>query len=403
MVAMPDLDSSPPLQVGKCPNDYPIGTRPATPSLGSVLRGRIMQDGSLGFPEFMAAALYEPGLGYYARDIRQVGRGGDFFTSVSVGPVLGEILAQRFLREWRESGKPSRWRIIECGAHGGTLAADVLRSMADLDGAAFAALEYAIPEPLENLRAAQRETLRNFSGKVRIVTEAAELADHPLPGIAYGNELLDALPFHIIERRENRWLECKVALNADGGFIWRLAEITDPTLQAALAPLGEMFPEGYRTELRTGVRAFLEPLVRALHGGLMIWADYGFARPEYYHPDRTRGTLRTFSNHRAGENPLEAPGEADITAHVDFTAIAETALTLGGQAITFQNQGAWLTENARDWLLAQEGAAQAAAIRQFRTLTHPAHLGGGFHFLELSWKIPPPAGESATLRHRLFG
>lgn len=351
----------------------------------------------------MAAALYEPGLGYYAKGVRQVGRGGDFFTSVSVGPVFGEILARRFLREWRESGKPSHWRIIECGAHDGTLAADVLAAIAELDGAAFDALEYAIPEPLENLRAAQRETLRNFGGKVRSVADISELTDCPLPGIAYGNELLDALPFHIVERRENRWLECKVALDDDGGFDWQLVEITDPALQAALAPLGEMFPEGYRTELRTCVRAFLEPLVRALDGGLMIWADYGFARPEYYHPDRTRGTLRTFSNHRAGEDPLETPGESDITAHVDFTAITESALTLGGQAIAFQNQGAWLTENARDWLLSQEGAAQAAGIRQFRTLTHPAHLGGGFHFLELSWKNPPPIGQSATLQHRLFG
>lgn len=351
----------------------------------------------------MAAALYEPGLGYYAKGIRKVGRGGDFFTSVSVGPVFGEILARRFLREWRESGKPSHWRIIECGAHDGTLAADVLAAIAELDGAAFDALEYAIPEPLDNLRAAQRETLRNFGGNVRIVANASELTDSPLPGIAYGNELLDALPFHIVERRENRWLECKVALDDDGSFVWQLVEITDPALQAALAPLGETFPEGYRTELRTCVREFLKPLVGALDGGLMIWADYGFARPEYYHPDRTRGTLRTFFNHCAGEDPLEAPGEADITAHVDFTAIAESALTLGGHAIAFQNQGAWLTENARDWLLAQEGAAQAAAIRQFRTLTHPAHLGGGFHFLELSWKNPPPIGQSATLQHRLYG
>jgi SAM-dependent MidA family methyltransferase len=403
MVAMPDPDSSPPLQAEKCPNDYPIGTRPATPSLRSLLRGRIARDGPLAFPEFMAAALYEPGLGYYARDIHQVGRGGDFFTSVSVGPVFGANLARRFLREWRESGKPERWRIIECGAHGGTLAADVLAAMAELDGTAFDALEYAIPEPLENLRTAQRETLRHFGEKVRIVADAALLTDSPLPGIAYGNELLDALPFHIVERRGNRWLECRVALAADGGFAWHLTEITDPALKTALTPLGEMFPEGYRTELRTCVRAFLEPLVRALDGGLMIWADYGFARPEYYDPNRTCGTMRTFSKHRAGENPLEAPGEADITAHVDFTAIAETALTLGGQAVAFQNQGAWLTENARDWLLSQEGAPNAAAIRQFRTLTHPAHLGGGFHFLEITWKNPPPSLDSDTLRHRLFG
>lgn len=391
------------MQADKLANDYPIGTRPATPSLGSLLRGRIERDGPLGFPEFMAAALYEPGLGYYARDVRQVGRGGDFFTSVSVGPVFGEILARRFLREWRDCGKPERWRIIECGAHDGTLAADVLDALAALDGVAYAALEYAIPEPLANLQEAQRRTLQRFGGTVRLIADSAELSDQALPGIAFGNELLDALPFHIVERRDGRWMECRVALNAHGGFVWQLAEITDPALQRALAPLGGMFPDGYRTEVRTCVRAILEPLVRALRGGLMIWADYGFARPEFYQPDRTQGTIRTFSKHRAGENPLLAPGEADITAHVDFTAVAEDALALGGQPVEFRSQGTWITENARDWLLSQEGAARAAALRQFRTLTHPAHLGGSFHFLELSWKHPPAKMESSTLRHRLFG
>lgn len=364
------------------------------------MRDRIERDGPLCFTDFMATALYEPALGYYARETRQVGRGGDFFTSVSVGPLFGELLARRFLREWESSGSPARWRIIECGAHDGSLAADILAAMARLGPQAFAALEYVIPEPLPRLQAAQRETLRIFEEKTRFITDTSELFPDPLPGIAFGNELLDALPFHIVERANGGWRECKVTLGTGGDFAWETREISDPPLLVALVALGTDFPDGYRTEVRTNFRDFLEPLTRCFSAGLLIWPDYGFARPEYYHPDRKTGTLRTFSKHRAAENPLATPGDIDITAHVDFTAVAEIAIALGCQPVAFRNQGAWLTEIGRDWLLTLEGKPQAAELRQFQTLTHPAHLGGSFHVLELSWN--QAARElSATDRHRL--
>ena len=353
-----------------------------------ILREQIARDGPLRFPDFLMAALYHPTLGYYARGCRQVGRHGDFFTSVSVGPLFGELLARRFLREWRETGAPDRWRIIECGAHDGTLAADILRALMAMDSRAFQALEYVIPEPLAALQAAQRETLRPFPATVRFLQDPIDLAADPLPGIAFGNELLDALPFHLVEWHGGEWRECRVTLAPDDRLIWDSANIDDPLIQSALAPLGTDFPEGYRTEVRTCYRRFLAPLVRSLQSGLMLWADYGFARQEYYHPDRRSGTLRTFSRHQAGDNPLASPGQADITAHVDFTAVAEAAIALGGQPTEFRNQGAWLTETARPWLLDQEGGPQQAALRQFQTLTHPAHLGGCFHILELSWRQP---------------
>lgn len=366
-----------------------------------LLRDRIRGAGPITFAEFMTAALYEPELGYYAKGSRQVGRGGDFFTSVSVGSLFGELLARRFLRAWRDSGQPTAWRIIECGAHDGKLAADVLRALRELDSAAFAALEYVIPEPLAHLQAAQRQTLAGFLPNVRLIADAAELASRPLPGVAFGNELLDALPFHIVEWNGRQWHECRVGLSSAGDFIWARENITDPALSSALVPMGEGFPPGYRTEIRTCFADFLIPLARALNDGLMIWADYGFARDDYYHPARSSGTLRTFSKHRAGEDPLACPGEADITAHVDFTILAETAAALGGRITSFRNQGAWITENAREWLLSQEGKPHPALLRQFQTLTHPAHLGGSFHFIEISW-VAATGSPDPTLEHRLF-
>ena len=332
----------------------------------------------------MAAALYDPTLGYYAREPRQVGRGGDFFTSVSVGPLFGELLARRFLREWLEFGSPARWRIIECGAHDGTLAADVLGAISRLAPLAFSALEYAIPEPMPMLQAAQRQTLDGFIKKMRFISDTSELFPDRLPGIAFGNELLDALPFHVIEWRAGSWRECRVATDAHGEFVWD----THAPCLLELNLLGKNFPEGYRTEVRTNYQNFLEPLTRCLSSGLLLWPDYGFARPEYYQAERRAGTLRTFSKHRAAENPFVSPGEIDITSHVDFTAVAEAAIALGCRPLAFQNQGAWLTLVGREWLLLQEGEPDRSALRQFQTLTHPAHLGSSFHVLELSWNQP---------------
>lgn len=377
-------------------NPYAIGSVPASAELADLLRGRIAAEGPLDFADFMAVALYHPDRGYYARGTGQVGKAGDFFTSVSVGPVFGRLLARRFARWWAGAGEPAAWRIIECGAHDGTLARDVLEALRDVSPEAFATLEYAIPEPLRRLRAAQSEKLRDFGEKVRLAENADELAVRPLPGVVFGNEVIDALPCRVTERRENAWHLCRVTW-ADGGFRWVVGETAEVDLPR------DGFPEGYRTEIRTAesLRAFLAPLLAALEYGLMVWIDYGFARPEFYHPGRADGTLRAFRGHRVEDDPLREPGCSDLTAHVDFTALAETAASLGARPIAFRDQGNWLTDLARPWLLEMEDHPDPAAIRQFRTLIHPGHLGARFHALELAWHDTATPGLSDADSHRL--
>ena len=337
----------------------------------------------------MAAALYDPADGYYARPAGQVGRAGDFYTSVSTGSLFGRLLARHVAAWHRETGAPARWRVIEAGANDGSLAADILAGLADLG--ADAGLEYVIIEPLPLLAAAQCAKVPAAS----ILPDPATLAADPLPAFVLGNEVLDALPFHIIETTATGWQELGVTLGDDDTFAWHPLGPAPAALVAGLP----RFPAGYRSEIRSGVRAFLESF--ALPSGRMLWIDYGFARDDYYHESRTTGTLRTYSRHRAAENPLESPGELDITAHVDFTALAREIAELGGSVIRFEPQSRFLTHLAKPWLLELEGRVDPAARKDllaFQTLTHPGHLGTRFHVLEASFgENLPPSG--AALAH----
>jgi len=355
----------------------------------------------MAFPEFMARALYDSRDGYYAQATGQVGRDGDFFTSVSVGPLFGSLLARRFLRWWQDAGCPERWRLLELGAHDGTLAVDVLSMIAALAPQAYRTLEYVISEPLDELRDWQQAMLNEREHHAIWVHDASELATDPLPGIAFGNELLDALPFHVATFRGGRWHENGVAadLGNPGSLTWCDLGPVDGVLASALGRIdASKLPEEYRTEVRSNFAALHATIAKAVPHGMVLWIDYGFARPEYYDPTRTLGTLRTFSRHVAGEDPLAHPGQSDITAHVDFTAVAEDAAEAGYALGCFQNQGAWLTHEARDWLMSIDGNPDSQVIRQFQTLTHPAHLGARFHVIELV--RPGPATATTGDFHR---
>ncbi len=326
----------------------------------------------------MGAALYDPQDGYYARPAGQVGKAGDFITSVSVGPLFGRLLARHIAAWHRQCGSPERWRIIETGANDSSLAGDIITGLERLS--ADAGMEYVIIEPLPRLAQDQRKRLPG----VAVLEKADALAGDPLPTFVLGNEVIDALPFHVIESDGTGWLELGVAVNDSGFFAW---QPLGPAAAEVVGPLPVM-PAGYRTEVRSGVREFLKPLAAAMTGGRMLWIDYGFPRDDYYHESRTTGTLRTFSRHRAGEDPLDAPGEIDITAHVDFTGLAEDIDAVGGKVVRFEPQGRFITHVARPWLVEMEGRTDEAAkkeLRAFQTLTHPGHLGSRFHVMEAAF------------------
>ncbi|GAA5484142.1 class I SAM-dependent methyltransferase [Haloferula sargassicola] len=322
----------------------------------------------------MDLALYHPEGGYYATPGRRVGRHGDFYTSVSAGPLFGKILALHLAPVL--SGMDGPLRILELGAHDGSLARDVLEALATDAPQLIDRLEYAIIEPLEALALRQRERLAGLPA--RIVADPSQL--EPRAGVLVANELIDALSCHLVESTGDGWQEIGVGLASDR-FTWKPLGNADPELVRHLPAR----PAGYRTEVRPFLAEFLRPLRPLVSPGRLLFFDYGFERAEYLDPARAEGTLRTYCEHRSGDDPLDAPGTRDITAHVEFTSLREALESLGGEVVRFENQSRFLTAAARPWLLGLEGrtdAATAKLLRNFQTLTHPGHLGSRFHVME---------------------
>jgi len=205
-----------------------------------------------------------------------------------------------------------------------------------------------------------------------------------LTGIILSNELIDAYPVKIIKKNNNSWLEAHVTSH-NNEFTFIHESITDPHLLKFTKSLPKNLPENYTTEFRPNLEILTQQWASLLKQGLIITIDYGYTYSSYYAPHRTTGTLRTFHNHQAGENPLENIGSQDLTAHVDFTQLSKQLINTGFTITHFSQQAAYLTKYATPWLTTVNSpptAQEAKFIRQFQTLTHPTMLGKQFFVLE---------------------
>jgi SAM-dependent MidA family methyltransferase len=349
--------------------------------LAAILRARIAARGPVTFAWFMEQALYHPEHGYYASGRARIGRAGDFFTNVSVGPIFGRLLAAQFREMWERLGRPALFTVVEQGAHDGMFARDVL---AAADGGFLDALDYAIVEPSDALRARQRDTLAG-AGKVRWLGALGGL--EPFTGVHFSNELIDALPVHLFVRRGGEWREKFVAA-AGGAFIF--IEGT-PTV----APPPCELPDGCETETRPAAARWLREAGGKLVRGHLLAMDYGFTRDEFFRADRTQGTLQCYARHRSGGDPLENPGAQDITAHVEFSSLIDEAEKLGLKNAGFTDQHHFITGLGAVVLGDTDDPASPQRLkdmRAFRTLMHPDFLGTLFKALCLAKNVPaaPP-------------
>jgi SAM-dependent MidA family methyltransferase len=368
-------------------------------SLAEIIRAETARRGVLPFARFMEMALYHPGLGYYETQTHSPGRRGDFYTSVSAGGLFGELLACQFAN-WLETeagNRKSEVRIVEAGAHDGQLAKDILTWLRSSRPELFERIEYVIMEPSSRRQEWQRETLKSFANvrwfanfqSIASSTPHSALRTPHLNGVIFSNELLDAFPVRRLgwDAKGKKWFEWGVAV--DGAkFVW--AKISTPQSALCTPQLEAVLPDGYTIETSPAAENWWREAAGVLARGRLLAIDYGFTAGEMFSPARNRGTLRAYFRHHATDDLLANPGEQDLTAHVNFSAIRQAGEDAGLLTEFFGSQAKFLVDilakanNSFGKLVApksDEGGWSAKQTRQLQTLTHPEHLGRAFRVL----------------------
>jgi len=354
-------------------------------ALAELIRAEIAADGGwLSFARYMELALYAPGLGYYSAGARKLGAEGDFVTAPELSALFGRTLARQAAQVLGECGGD----ILELGAGSGKLAADLLGEL-EIRGALPE--RYRILDVSADLRQRQQALLESrlphLAGRVEWLDELPQR----FTGLILGNEVLDALPAHLVAWRGGKIFERGVALE-DGEFAWEDRPADNPALLAATANIAA--PDGYLSEICLAAPALMRSLAERLERGAMLFLDYGFGAAEYYHPQRRQGTLMCHYRHHAHDDPFYLPGLQDITAHVDFSAVAEAGVDAGLDFLGYTSQAHFLINCGITDLLAQVPAEDAAAYlplsKQAQKLLSPAEMGELFKAVALGRGIAAP-------------
>jgi SAM-dependent MidA family methyltransferase len=357
-------------------------------------------DGWIPFVRYMDLALYAPGLGYYAAGAGKLGADGDFTTAPEMTPLFGAALAMQ-VEAILES--TAAREIVEFGAGTGRLAVDLLQALGARNALPS---RYAILEVSADFRARQQAALEHAAVDRRCRIEWLDTLPASIDGAVIANEVLDAIPVHVVARRAGRYFERGVAEDALRGAL-AVADRPAPARLAAVA--AARFPPDidYVSEVNPAAEALVEEIGRRLVGGAALFIDYGFPRAEYFHPQRSEGTLLCHYRHRVHDDPLHRPGLSDITSHVDFTAVAEAGERAGLAVAGFATQASFLLGCGILDLLAAVGAPESVlyvkAAAAVQRLLSPAEMGELFKVLAftrnegLRW----PGFTLADQRHRL--
>jgi SAM-dependent MidA family methyltransferase len=361
--------------------------------VAAVIRSAIDAAGGwIPFASFMQLALYAPGLGYYSAGARKFGPAGDFVTAPELTPLFARCLATQVAEVF---GRMGGGQLLELGAGSGALAADLLLALAERDALPG---RYCILEVSGELRDRQRTTLAARAGALVARVEWLDaLPATPWRGVVLGNEVLDALPVERFRVGAAGFESIGVALGDAGGFAG-VARPAEPRLAERLAALSASLPtplpQGFESELCPMLPAWIEALAAPLEQGVMLFLDYGLPRAQYYHPSRTGGTLCGFFRHRRVDDVLARPGLQDLTAWVDFTAVAEAASAAGLAVAGFATQAHFLLgtglgeEMVRD--PAGDALAQARRAQAVGTLLLPGEMGERFKAIAVARGLDGP-------------
>ncbi len=352
--------------------------------LAEVIAERIESRGGLiGFDEYMRMSLYEPGLGYYSSATPKFGAQGDFVTAPEISPLFGFCIAQQAAAVI-EQGCGAR--VLEFGAGSGKLCAQILSALPGLEA-------YQILDLSAGLRQRQQALLqRELSAELFHKIEWLSSLPQQFDGIVLANEVLDAMPVHILSK-QGKWCECGVAYDGQR-FGWHYFAPDAPVIDAIRSiesRLGD-FADGYTSEVNLNYLPWFRALAQACKRALVLIIDYGYEQDQYYHPGRKLGTLTCHYQHRVHNNPLVYPGLQDITAFVDFDACADAAEDSGFELSGLVNQAQFLLANGlleESQRLADESDAMARMTisKQVGTLTLPQEMGEKFKVLAMQKNI----------------
>jgi SAM-dependent MidA family methyltransferase len=367
-------------------------TQAQSVQLTALIKQEIAHAGGwISFAEFMHMALYTPGLGYYAGGAKKFGQGGDFVTAPEISPLFAQAIARQYAQLEVNIHEASRagalgCNILELGAGTGKLAADLLLELEVLDALPH---RYFILEVSDYLRQIQRETCEKILPK-ELFNKLIWLESLPktFNGLILANEVLDAIPVHILHKAESGWSERGVSFNDD--FIWLDKDLSQENLADSLP---QDLPIGYITETCPASSALLASLAECLESGAILLIDYGFSAQEYYHPQRNQGTLMCHFQHNAHDNPLIYVGLQDITAHVNFSQIAMLCEPISMRLSGHSSQAQFLINCGILDILAQHSPDSlqymqlAAAAQKYLS---PAEMGELFKVIALTKNIDVP-------------
>jgi SAM-dependent MidA family methyltransferase len=361
---------------------------PEAEAVGERLRHRIAAEiensgGWISFARFMELALYAPALGYYSAGSAKLGAAGDFVTAPELTPLFGSSLARQVAQVVGQ-GIPN---LIEVGAGSGALAARLLNA---LESTGNLPERYLILEVSADLRERQRSRIEAEAPHLLSRVDWLDALPAPVDALLIANELLDAVPASLVRMHEGSIEEIGVTL-ADGRFERAARPATGALLDAAKAL---NLPDDYETEINLAARALVRSFAAAIARGAMLFIDYGFPAAEYYHPQRSRGTLMCHYRHHAHDDPLTLVGLQDITAHVDFTSIADAAIDGGMRVLGYTAQAQFLINCGITDLLAQTPADDARTYAplaaQAQKLLSPAEMGELFKVIAFGRGIEGP-------------
>lgn len=350
------------------------------------IKDKIQTNGWISFAEFMQAALYEPGLGYYVSGSRKLGEDGDFITAPEISSAFSECLALQCQQIFSTLNNPS---ILEFGAGSGIMAADILLTLEN---------KHALPESyfiLEVSPELQERQYQTFQEKCpQLLSRITWLSELPkaFEGVVLANEVLDAMPVHCFEVHHGKKFERGVVVK-ENNFAWEARLGANLCWYDSVERDAFFLENGYISEICFAIKPWLENLYSSLKRGVVLLMDYGFPAREYYHPDRNQGTLMCHYRHYAHIDPFIYVGIQDITAHVDFTAVARAADQCGFSILGYTNQANFLislgilSNTECEALTTTEQYVHAQAIKK---LLLPSEMGELFKVIALGKQIQPP-------------